>query len=84
MVDWETRRVEDHPNPLLFEANRDPRMGQLYSQYLEAWHKAGGKTFVHFSAPRIYSWYGSWGAKEYITQPRSEAPKYDALLRYIE
>ncbi len=84
LVDWETRRVEDHPNPLLFEANRDSRMGQLYSQYLEAWHKAGGKTFVHFSAPRIYSWYGSWGAKEYITQPRSEAPKYDALLRYIE
>ena len=84
LVDWETRKVEDHPNPLLYAANRDPRMGQMYSQYLNAWHKAGGKTFVHFSAPRIYSWYGSWGAKEYITQPRSKAPKYDALLRYIE
>ena len=84
LVDWATRAVEDHPNPLLYAANRDPRMGNLYSQYLNAWHEAGGKTFVHFSAPRIYSWYGSWGAKEYITQPRSEAPKYDALLKYIK
>ena len=84
LVDWETRTVEQHPNPLLYQANRDPRMGKLYSRYLKAWHEAGGKTFVHFSAPRIYSWYGSWGAKEYITQPRNQAPKYDALLKYIE
>ena len=84
LVDWETRTVEQHPNPLLYQANRDPRMGQLYSRYLKGWQEAGGKTFVHFSAPRIYSWYGSWGAKEYITQPREDAPKYDALLRYIE
>ena len=84
LVDWETRTVDAHPNPLLYKANRDPRMGQLYSRYLRGWHEAGGKTFVHFSAPRIYSWYGSWGAKEYITQPRSQAPKYDALLKYIE
>jgi len=84
LVDWETRTVDAHPNPLLYQANRDPRMGKLYSRYLDAWNDAGGKTFVHFSAPRIYSWYGSWGAKEYITQPRSEAPKYDALLKYIE
>jgi hypothetical protein len=83
LVDWETRTVEQHPNPLLYAANRDPRMGQAYSQYLAAWHQAGGKSFVHFSAPRIYSWYGSWGAKEFITQKRSNAPKYDALLKYI-
>ncbi|MGB1310854.1 MAG: hypothetical protein ACPG47_06560 [Leucothrix sp.] len=84
LVDWETRTVDAHPNPLLYAANRDPRMGKLYTEYLNAWNKAGGKTFVHFSAPRIYSWYGSWGAKEYITQPRNQAPKYDALLRFIE
>ena len=84
LVDWETKREDEHPNPLLYSANRSAKMGELYSQYLEAWKKAGGKTFVHFSAPRIYSWYGSWGAKEYISQSRNEAPKYDALLRYIE
>lgn len=84
LVDWETRTVEAHPNPLLYAANRDPRMGTLYSRYLNAWKDSGAKVFVHFSAPRIYSWYGSWGAKEYITQPREQAPKYDALLNYLE
>jgi len=84
LVDWETRTVDQHPNPLLYSANRSPKMGALYTEYLEAWKHAGGKTFVHFSAPRIYSWYGSWGAKEHIRQERSEAPKYDALLRYLE
>lgn len=84
LVDWETKQVNQHPNPLLYAANRSPVMGRLYQEYLNAWHMAGGKTFVHFSAPRIYSWYGSWGAKEFITQPRQQAPKYDALLKYLE
>lgn len=84
LVDWETRTVEQHPNPLLYTANRDPRMGELYNRYLKAWKASGAKVFVHFSAPRIYSWYGSWGAKEYIAQPREQAPKYDALLDYLE
>jgi len=84
LVDWNTRKVNEHPNELLYAANRDPRMGLVYDQLLREWRKAGGKLFVAFSAPRIYSWYGSWGIKEHIRQPRSEAPKYDALLRYLE
>jgi len=84
LVDWDTRKVDDPPNPLLYAANRDPRMGELYLEYLRAWDKAGGKVFVLFSAPRIYSWYGSWGLKEYVTQPRKDAPKFDAALNYLE
>ncbi len=84
LVDWDTRRVDEAPNPLLYAANRDPRMGELYYKYLQEWDKAGGKVFVLFSAPRIYSWYGSWGLKEHITQPRNKAPKFDAALRYLE
>ncbi len=83
LVDWNTRKVEEYPNPLLYAANRDPRMGIIYDELLREWHRAGGKLFVAFSAPRIYSWYGSWGIKEHIRQPRSEAPKYDSLLRYL-
>ena len=83
LVDWETRTVDAHPNPLLYQANRDPRMGDLYRRYLQAWDASGAGVFVHFSAPRIYSWYGSWGAKEYITQAREQAPKYDALLKHL-
>ena len=83
LVDWETRKLEQHPNPLLLQANRDPRMAELYQDYLAAWQQADAGVFVHFSAPRIPGWYGVWGAKEYITQPRSQAPKYDALLRFL-
>lgn len=84
LVDWNTRKADDGNNELLYAANRDRRMGELYKKYLKEWEKAGGKMFVQFSAPRIYSWYGSWGIKEYISQSRSEAPKYDAILSYME
>jgi hypothetical protein len=84
LVDWDTRKVDEHPNPLLYAANRDPRMGIVYDELLSGWQRAGGKLFVAFSAPRIYSWYGSWGVKEHIRQARADAPKYDALLRYLE
>ncbi len=83
LVDWNTRKVDEHPNPLLYAANRDPRMGIVYDELLREWKRAGGKLFVAFSAPRIYSWYGSWGVKEHIRQARSDAPKYDSLLRYL-
>ena len=83
LVDWNTRKVDESPNPLLYAANRDPRMGIIYDELMREWDNAGGKLFVAFSAPRIYSWYGSWGIKEHIRQPRSEAPKYDSLLRYL-
>ena len=83
LVDWNTRKVNESPNPLLYAANRDPRMGIIYDELMREWDRAGGKLFVAFSAPRIYSWYGSWGIKEHIRQPRSEAPKYDSLLRYL-
>lgn len=84
LVDWDTRKVDQHPNPLLYAANRDPRMGVVYDELMNEWKRAGGKLFVAFSAPRIYSWYGSWGVKEHIRQSRADAPKYDSLLRYLE
>jgi hypothetical protein len=83
LVDWNTRKVDEHPNQLLYAANRDPRMGILYDEMMNEWQRAGGKLFVAFSAPRIYSWYGSWGIKEHIRQARSDAPKYDSLMRYL-
>ena len=84
LVDWDTRTADQDPNPLLYAANRDPRMGVIYDELLREWRRHGGKLFVAFSAPRIYSWYGSWGIKEHIRQPRSEAPKYDSLLRFLD
>lgn len=65
--------------------NRDPRMGALYRQFLELWSElTGGALFLHYSSAQTYGPHGAWGIKEYQGQPRGEAPKFDAILRYIE
>ena len=69
----------------LFDAfNRDPRIKSLYLDYLAGWKQAGGTLFVHFSDVGKFSKWGSWGALEYATQPRSAAPKFDAIRGFIE
>lgn len=68
---------------LYIAANRDPRMGELYDGYLAAWRDAGGRLFVHYSAVFLPSGqYGSWGAKESVTQPDATAYKQQALLAF--
>ena len=66
-------------NALFGAANRDPRMGKIYARYLLDWQNAGGGLFLHF-----LSCGGRFGALEYLTQPRAEAPKFDALHRFME
>jgi hypothetical protein len=69
---------------LFYAANRDRRIGALYSRYLKDWTEAGGGLFMHLLDCGSFENAGNWGALEYITQPRSEAPKYDALQRFME
>ena len=69
---------------LLADANRHPAMGGLYATYLEAWKAAGGTRFVHFSSMSRYGKSGSWGALERHDQDPAAAPKYSALLDFIE
>ena len=83
LVDWVTRDPNQHPNPLFFAANRDPRMGELYTQLLEGWKDAGGELFMAFASPRTCQWFGCWGLKEYLLQPPEQAYKYEAVLRFI-
>lgn len=84
LVDWATREATQHPNPLFFAANRDPRMGDLYKQLLDGWKGAGGELFIVFSSPRTCQWFGCWGLKEHIRQPRETAYKYNAVLNFID
>ncbi|MCB1621563.1 MAG: hypothetical protein KDI44_12605 [Thiothrix sp.] len=83
LVDFKTTSDMEPPNPFLYEANRHPRMEQFYNQFLAGWKREGGTLFMHYTAPRTYRRYGSWGSKEYITQPLSQAPKHRALLNFI-
>ncbi len=69
---------------LRLDANKDPRMGEMYSQYLNYWQiLSGDELFVHFSSPSIYGQYGAWGSKEYQGQPIEQAPKHRALEAYV-
>ncbi len=82
LVDWTTKTDNQTPNNLFYEANRHPQMGAIYRQLLEGWKAAGGKLFVHYTSPRLYRKFGSFGAKEYITQPDTQAPKHQAMLQF--
>ena len=69
----------------LFDAfNRDPRIKQLYLDYLAIWKREGGELFVHFNDVSRYTKSGRWGTLEYVAQPRSESPKFDGLMTFIE
>ena len=66
---------------LFTEANRDPRMGDLYRQYFPGWSQRGGGLFMHYFDIGASSKWGSWGALEYVGQ--SSSAKYQALLDYL-
>ncbi len=83
LVDWSTRQLDQHPNPLFVAANRDPRMGQLYREFLDGWERAGGKLMMLFSAPRPCQWFGCWGLKEHIRQADAAAPKFMAVSQFL-
>lgn len=83
LADFQTRTDDEFPNPLLYAANRDPRMRGIYDRFLNGWKAEGGTLLMHYTAPRVYNKQGPWGVKEYITQPTSQAPKYQALLDFI-
>lgn len=83
LVDWNTKSDNQHPNNLFYQANRHAQMGVIYKRLLDGWRQAGGKLFVQYTSPRTYRKYGSFGIKEYITQPAGQAPKYQAMISFI-
>jgi hypothetical protein len=78
---------QDDPamNALFNAANRDPRVGPLYTRYLQDWNAVtGGQVLVHFLDCEAFSVFGRYGSLEYLDQPRSQAPKFDSLMSWIE
>ncbi len=69
---------------LFMAANRHPRMEQLYTTYLEGWRDNGGKLYMNFVNISTFNRYGSWGNLEYQDQPASTAPKYRAVMDFID
>ena len=51
---------------LFLRANKDPRVGQVYTALLEAWKTSGGHIFNQFVAIGTSSKWGCWGALENV------------------
>lgn len=68
---------------LAVAVQRDPRMGKIYSLYLQQWQKRLGDLMVLYAHTGPISKYGSWGLREYADQPPSEAPKWQAVQQFI-
>jgi hypothetical protein len=66
------------------DLNRDPRMKQVYLNYLGLWRNVGGQLYNHFFNAGGWSEGQSYGALEFLSQPRSQAPKYDAIFTFIQ
>ncbi|HHC74339.1 MAG TPA: hypothetical protein ENK78_04645 [Thiothrix sp.] len=82
LVHYKTRSKQQHPNPILFAANRDPRMETAYIDLLKGLKQRGLVLFMAFSSPRPNAFWGAWGIKEYLNQPDSETPKYRAIMKF--
>lgn len=68
-------------------ANRDPRMKERYTRLLYGWkaqQHLRAALFTLYTLPQTYYQFGNWGIKEYLNQPRSESPKFDAAMRFQE
>ncbi|MEQ8278222.1 MAG: hypothetical protein RMA76_41955 [Deltaproteobacteria bacterium] len=69
---------------LLDRVDADPRMKGHYAKLLAGWKAEGGGVFVHFVYAAEPAPFGRFGALRSTGQPPKDAPKYEALLEFIE
>lgn len=65
---------------LLIAVNRHPRMGAIYTKYLNAWRDLGGDLMCLFSSVASGSKWGSWGLLEGADE--YTAPKFNAVMEW--
>jgi uncharacterized repeat protein (TIGR02543 family) len=68
---------------ILTSANRDSRMYNRYIEYLNMLKANGVEMCGNFSFIGSWNKWGSWGVLEYQDQPIEQAPKYRALVNWI-
>ncbi len=74
---------DDTLTTILVSANRDSRMYDRYIEYLNMLKTNGVDMCSNFSFVGSPSKWGSWGVLEYQDQLIDQAPKYRALLNWI-
>ena len=67
------------------EVNNDERMEEVYSHYLNHWRESTSNSLmVLWNQIDKYSIHGCWGLREFPDEPPESAPKYRAVIHYIE
>lgn len=76
----------DRLQGIFHAAQRDPRMKQRYITLLQAWDDAtgGNNPFVLYTIAQGFHDYGTFGLLEHLNQARSDAPKWDGYMTYVE
>ena len=69
---------------LFHEANRHPRMRELYLEDLKNWQEIGGSTYSVFSSMGLYTKWGSWGVLEHRDQDPDQVPKMKAIREFMK
>ncbi len=64
-------------------ANRDARMGDLYTAYLDGLRDAGASLACLYASHYAPQKYGNWGLREHVGQPDAEAPKAAAVRAWM-
>ncbi len=64
--------------------NRDPRIYDLYTLWLNRWAKEVGGLYTAYYSVGKYSGSGAWGHKEFRDATPEEAPKWRALTDFIK
>jgi hypothetical protein len=67
---------------LLIAANQDPRLEQLYRDYLNAWSKTGGDLFCHYSFIGGWSKWGSWSLLQSKYEQLANSPKWQGVAKW--
>lgn len=79
MVGIQGGENDERVTALFHAANAHPRMGALYTTFLEGWRARGGGLFCNFSSTSEWSKWGSWGLLRYLDDDPGKSPKYQAV-----
>ena len=69
-------------NKLLYSANADARMGDIYTESLTMWAQNGGDLTCSYSSVGTWSKWGSWGLLQNHDDALSNSPKFTASVKW--
>ena len=68
---------------LFLAANKHPRMGKLYTKYLDNWKKLNGDIMCLFTSTAAWTKWGSWGLVQYMDDKEEDNPKCHAVKEWM-